>query len=87
MNIYKDQHVLLKSSHTMITSDMVDDVITMYIYTNKLSEFNEWVMIDTFMASRGQFNDLSDRLSYLLATYVRRLCEMEAIDARIHDER
>lgn len=85
MKSYKEQDPLLKSKHTMITSELVDDVIIIYIYTDRFYDKNNWFLIDSFDISREQFNALSDRMSYLLSEYIRELCAPEAIHERIHD--
>jgi len=87
MNRYKTQDVIFKSERTMITSELVDDVIVMFIYTNKFTDFEQWLLFDNFNISQKQFNELSDRISFLLSDYIREMCSMEVINDRIHDRK
>jgi hypothetical protein len=86
MDKYETQDILFKSKYTMITSELVDDVIVMYIYNNSLIDFEQWLLFDSFDISQKQFNEFSDRVSFLLAGYIRKVCSMEAINDRIYEK-
>ena len=86
MGKYKTQDILFKSKYTMITSELVDDVIVMYIYNNSLIDFEQWLLFDSFNISQKQFTEFSNKVSFLLAGYIRKVCSMEAINDRIYEK-
>ncbi len=86
MNKYKTQDLLLRAQRSMITSELIGDTIIIYVYTNSIDNAEDWQLFDSFDISRMQFNMFSNRISFLLANYIRKLCSMEVINGRIHEE-
>ena len=81
---YKTQDIILKSDYVMVTSKLVDDAITMYIYTNPFIDRERWILHHDFGVSQKEFSVFGGRINFLLAGYIREMCKMEAINDRIH---
>lgn len=86
MNKYKTQDLLIKSKYTMITLELIDGMIVVHIYNNRFDDFEQWFIYDSFYLSQKQLKALGNRLSFLVANYVRKLCSPEAINDRIYEK-
>jgi hypothetical protein len=73
---YKKEDIIIESPHTMLTSVCKNGVIIITVYSRN-AVMDLWVVDNDFRITPKAFENISNNMTFLVASYVRDLFRIE----------